>query len=108
MVMQFLSGYYEKVMQLATIISQPGTPEPVVDLAKKIAVAVSALVERTLRTFDQIRDVSTFVVDAEAQIDAAGKGVDPNVTNQLLQIVAQLGNQAQANGLGGGLGGGAQ
>ncbi len=64
-----LAGYYEKSLQLVTIASNPQTPPAVKEVATKIAVAANEVIERVIRTFDQVRDPHTFIVDMEATLD---------------------------------------
>lgn len=67
----FMGAWGEKILQLVGIASSPQTPEPVREAARKLAIAAAAIAERTVRTFDQIRDPSRYIVDVEAELDAS-------------------------------------
>lgn len=87
-----LAQYYEKVLQLVTIVANPQTPEAVANVAKKIAIAAGEAIERTVRTFDQIRDPSSFIVEFEAEVDQAASGAqDANALQGLMAMLGQMG-----------------
>lgn len=83
----FMGAWGEKILQLISIASQPQTPEPVREAAKKLAIAASAIAERTVRTFDQIRDPSRYIVDVESELDSA-VDIQPNALQSLLGLMA--------------------
>jgi len=66
---QMLSQYYDKALALMQIASQQGLAEPVRETARKIAERTGEMIERTLRTFDAVRDPQRFVLDLESEID---------------------------------------
>ena len=70
MLVNILVGYYSRVLELMTISSNPQTPQPVRDVAKKIAEAGGEIIERTIRTFDSVRDPQRFIIDVEAEMDS--------------------------------------
>lgn len=84
-----LSQYYQKVIELTTIVSNPQTPPEVRDVAKKISMAAGEAIERTIRTFDQMRDPEAFIVHFEKEIDDAAAGAD--MQNGLMALMAMLG-----------------
>jgi hypothetical protein len=85
--------YYEKVLQLLMVASNPQTPPPVQKIAKEIAEKVGEIVERTIRTYDAVRDPKTFILE----VDEAIASVQPN--DQGLQgLAALLGQGQQAPG----------
>ena len=73
MLVNLLGQYYEKTLQLVQLASNPQVAAPVRDAAQKIAAAAGEVIERTIRTFDQVRDPQTFVVNISEEIDAAGQ-----------------------------------
>jgi hypothetical protein len=81
----FMGAWGEKILQLVQIASTPDIPEPVREAARKLAIAASAIAERTVRTFDQIRDPSRYIVDVEQELDAAAE-IQPGP----MQAIAQL------------------
>lgn len=89
--MNALAQYYEKTLNLVAIAANPATPGPVKEVAQKIARAGSEVMDRLIRTFDQIRDPQTFIVTAEEQIDASVGAIPQNAAGGLAQLVAALG-----------------
>lgn len=69
MLVNLLSTYYQKALELTMIAANPQTPPPVVETAQKIAAAATELIERTLRTFDSVADPERFLVDMEETVD---------------------------------------
>lgn len=90
----FLGTYGEKILQLVAISSNPQTPRPVQEAAKKLAEAASAIAERTVRTFDQIRDPGQYIVDVNAEIDQA-VNMQQNGMAQLAQLMSAIQQNAQ-------------
>lgn len=68
MLTNMLAQYYQRTLELMAIASSPETPEAVRSVATKIASAASEIIDRTVRTFDQVRDPSTFVVEVDAEM----------------------------------------
>jgi hypothetical protein len=81
-----LSQYYEKITQLTMMAANPQLPQPIRDVAMKIAKAAGEIVERTIRTFDQIRDPEEFIINVEAELDQMGQ--DANMQQALQAIMA--------------------
>ena len=69
-----LAQYYQRSIELVTIAANPATPPAVADVAKQIAESAGEVIERTLRTFDQVRDPSLFLIEVEEAIDEAIRG----------------------------------
>jgi hypothetical protein len=65
-----LIQYYERIIQLGSITSNPQTPAEIREIAKKVAQAAGEWVERITRTFDQIRDPKAFIVEMEEDINS--------------------------------------
>lgn len=74
MLMQMLSTYYQRTLELVSVGSNPQVPEPVRIAAGKIAGAASELMERLVRTFDQVRDPGTLIVDVSEEIGGGAGG----------------------------------
>lgn len=92
-----LAQYYQKVIELTALVSNPETPPAVAAVAKKIAVAAGEAIERTIRTFDQVRDPAAFVVSFENEVDAAA--ADAQSQNALQGLVEMMGGGGM-NGMG--------
>ena len=69
MLTNLLATYYQRALELVMLASNPQVPEPVRDTAKKIAESASNIIERTIRTFDEIRDPGAFIIDIAEEID---------------------------------------
>ena len=101
LLVNILGQYYQRVLELVAIASNPQTPEPVRDAARKVASAAGEIVQRTLATFDQVRDPSDFIVDVNEELD---KAAQPNqqgmaMLQQLLGGLGGGGNGAQPGGV---------
>jgi hypothetical protein len=84
-----LAQYYQRTLELMTIASNPQTPPAVADVAKQIAESAGEIIERTLRTFDQVRDPSLFLIEMEEAIDAAVADRPRQAVLQLIQSMPQ-------------------
>lgn len=71
MLVNILSQYYQRTLELVAIASNPQTPEPVRDVARKIASSAGEIIDRTIRTFDQVRDPATFIIEVGDELDQA-------------------------------------
>lgn len=84
MLSNLLAQYYEKTLNLVTIAVNPQTPPAVQAVAKKVAESASEMIDRTIRTFDQIRDPALFVIDVNDEIDEAAASAPQNALQQLI------------------------
>lgn len=91
-----MGNYYEKVMQLVQIASTPGVMPQIVETAQKIAKAVGELIDRTLRTFDQMRDPQSFIVEIESTLDSLP--VDQSGLSGLMQMLSGGGQGQPTSG----------
>ena len=82
MLVNILAQYYQRTLELVAIAANPQTPPAVVEVAKKIADSAGEIIDRTIRTFDQIRDPSTFIIQVEEEIDQAVKIIDECITEE--------------------------
>jgi len=69
MLTNILSQYYQRTIELVMLSANPQTPPEVATIAKKIAASAGEIIDRTIRTFDQVRDPSTFVIDIENELN---------------------------------------
>ena len=53
-----------------SIAANPTTPPVIRDVAQKIANSAGEIIELTIRTFDQVRDPATFIIDVNDELDA--------------------------------------
>ena len=98
MLVNLLANYYQKTLELVGIASNPQTPAPVRDVAKKIAESAGEIIDRTIRTFDQIRDPATFIIDVERELDQNAGQLDQNGLS-MLQSMMQGQGQPVPTGL---------
>ena len=82
-----LSQYYSNVLQMMTIASAPETPDPVKEVARKIATAGGEAIERTIRAFDSVRDPQAFIIDVNAELDQTLAGTNGDILAQLGQLI---------------------
>jgi hypothetical protein len=97
MLTNILERYYSQAIQLTMMAANPQVPQQVRDVAVKIAEKAEVVIDRVIRTFDQVRDPSTFVLDISAELSSLEEQAPADA-------MAQLGMLGQAAG-GGGLGG---
>lgn len=89
---QILQGYYSGIMNMMTVAASPQAPPEIKDVAAKIVKAGGEAVERTIRTFDKVRDPRAFIIDLENNVDQAVGPVSPDLMAQLASILG-LGTQ---------------
>ena len=85
---QIIGAYYERTLQLTMLAQNPNIPQGVVSVIRQITNAWSELLDRILRTFDQVRDPRDFLVDLDGalrQVEAASTPDDIAATIQILQ-----------------------
>ena len=95
LLVQVLAGYYQRTLELVAIASNPQTPPEVKKVAMKIAEAAGEMIDRTIRTFDQVRDPALFVIDIEDEINSSMANQPQDAVSQLLQMFAGGLGQAQ-------------
>ncbi len=100
-----LVQYYERMLQLVSIAAQPTTPETVRSVAKQIAEKAAELIDRAVRTFDQVRDPATLIVEIGDELDGAVGPLSPAGVGGLAEL---LGGAVNAIGGGGGGAGGGE
>src|SRR5574343_1044981 len=70
MLIQTLAKYYQQTLKLVMVADNIQIPNEVRSVASKIAKASGELIERTIRTFDSIRDPDQFVIDIQNELDS--------------------------------------
>ena len=60
-----LTQYYQRILELAVVAVNPQTPPAIKKVVEKIASAAGEIIDRTIRTFDQVRDPGTFIINLE-------------------------------------------
>jgi len=98
MLTNILERYYSQSLQLTMLAANPQTPQPVRDVAIKIADKAEAMIDRVMRTFDQIRDPGTFVLEITDELEALEAQMPQLAMQQMAGLLAQ---QAAGGGAGG-------
>ena len=93
LLVNILNSYYDRVVQLAMLASNPEAPPEIKSVATKIAEGAYEVMQRTILTFDQVRDPAQFLVNVNDEMDKINPGGEP----QHLKVIQGL--------LGGGGGG---
>jgi hypothetical protein len=90
---QLLGGYYQQTAALAMQAAASGLPPEVRALLLDIANKGKEMMDRTIRTFDQVRDPNTFLLDTKA-VETALTAQQPDAGGAVLaQILQSLGGQ---------------
>jgi len=94
--MQVLGTYYEQLLGLVNIASNPQVPQEVRTTVHKIISAAGEAMDRTIRTFDQVRDPAMFIIQLDEiyKQEAQQQGIQGN------DIAAMLGQLAGQQGTG--------
>lgn len=69
LLVQILAQYYERTLELVALSVNPEVPPEVKETAKRIASVVGEIIERTIQTFDQVRDPQTFIINVEEEVN---------------------------------------
>jgi hypothetical protein len=96
MLTNILAQYYQRTLELITIASNPQTPPEVVTVARKIIESAGEVIDRTLRTFDQVRDPSIFMVEMEDELNKIE--IDQIQQQGLQQLMGMFGGLAGGGG----------
>lgn len=90
---QLLGGYYQQTAALAMQAAASGLPPEVRALLLDIANKGKEMMDRTIRTFDQVRDPKTFLLDTKA-VEMALTAQPPDQGGDVLsQVLTALGGQ---------------
>lgn len=96
MLLNVLGQYYRQIIELMTMLANPAVPPQLQAVGMKILDASSEAVDRTIRTFDQVRDPESFIIRASDVMQESGAG---NVIEAGVgQLVSMLAQQAQQGG----------
>lgn len=99
MLTNILGQYYQRTIELIMLAVNPETPPEVAKIAKKIADSAGEIIDRTIRTFDQVRDPGTFVIDVEEELNAIeASSADQQALGQLMGMLGQEVPQLEMQG----------
>jgi|SRR5579884_231330 hypothetical protein len=93
-----MQGYYQQTVALALQAASPQLPDDLRNLLVDIAKKGTELMDRTLRTFDQVRDPKSFLVDTSIIDQAALSGT---LAQQQAQAATMVVNGGIPQGFGG-------
>ncbi len=93
MLVQILSGYYQRTLELVAIAADPQAPPEVKEVALRIANAAGEVIDRTIRTFDQVRDPALFLVEVDDAMESAMANAPQQGLGQLLQMMGGMQGQ---------------
>lgn len=96
MMMQMLGQYYQRMIQMSALAASPQAPPGVKAMIEKIAKANTEAMDRFLRTFDQVRDPSLFLIDEDEFAGLFANTVGPNGLPEGANPNAQPGAMAGA------------
>lgn len=102
---QQVVGLGEKIIQLTQLIENPQIGTMTKNTAEQLIRIANELLDRTLRTFDQVRDPSVMLINLQAAMDAADQAQPQDQMNQLASMMQQLGAQAGSGQAEEGMGG---
>ena len=103
LLVNIMTSYYKSTLELSIITANPQTPPNVKEVAEKIIKASSEVMERTLRTFDSVRDPESLLIEmesAEAQAVAGADQAGLAGLGQLMGLIGQAGAEMGGNGVG--------
>jgi hypothetical protein len=82
---QIAAAYQDRIIQLANAAAAPTTPPAIREILSKAVHASNEMFERTLRTYDSVRDPKTFMLDVADQM-----GKLDEAAAQAQQMMAEL------------------
>jgi hypothetical protein len=88
LLVNMLGQYYQQTLQLVSVAADPNTPEMVREVAAKIATSAGELMDRTIRTFDQLRDPASFILELQEDFDKLA--TEAPVMNPIQQLLGGL------------------
>jgi hypothetical protein len=95
-----MTTYYERVIQMSMAAANPQVPPAVKAVITKVAAAAGELADRTIRTFDQVRDPETLIVNLAEVMGSVDQG-PPQGLAGLGELLGRLGLPGAAGGRGG-------
>lgn len=85
-----LGQYYVRTIELMQLAANPQTPPPLRQLAQQVGEKVGELIERTIRTFDQVRDPERFIIDLNGTLQAIDQQTPQD---RIAQLLTALGSE---------------
>jgi hypothetical protein len=82
--------YYQRVLELITIASNPQTPPPVQQVAIQIATKAGEIFDRVMRTFDNVRDPNSLLIQLNEGLDRGMDQMPPEGLQGLAQMLTPM------------------
>ena len=79
----------ERQVQLAQLVDSPEVGPVTKNVARQLSAVASELLDRVMRTFDQVRDPTTLLVDMEAAIAEVESQQPPQELEAIAQMIGQ-------------------
>jgi len=95
LLMNVMGQYYQRAMELVALTASQQATEPMKKTAQQIFQKVGEIMDRTIRTFDSIRDPSTFILDMTEALESMGQPQGLEGLAGMLQQVMGAGGQGQ-------------
>jgi hypothetical protein len=92
---QLIGSYYERTLQLVMLANNPQIPQGVVGVINQITHAWGELIDRTLRTFDQVRDPGDFIIDLDNALQRIEANSTPDDLQAFLNVLNATGGQGE-------------
>jgi hypothetical protein len=93
---QVLGPYYQRVIELAMLASNPQLPPEVREVIGKVARATADGIDQIVRTFDQVRDPQLLAVSIISDLEAMQQNLAQQ--QQIMQLMQMLGGQPPGGG----------
>lgn len=94
MLTNILGQYYQRTIELIMLAANPETPPEVASIARKVATSAGEMIDRTIRTFDQVRDPGTFIIEVTDELNSIETTAqDQQALGQLMQFLGAGGQQ---------------
>lgn len=88
LLVQILGQYYQRTVELTALAAAPETPQAVREVVLQVAQKGTEIMDRTIRTFEQVRDPATFLLDVEDELTGATEQMasQAGILEQLLGV----------------------
>lgn len=81
----------EKIMQLTQVIESPEVGDVTKNVAQQLVNIANEILDRTMRTFDTVRDPRDLLIDLDAAIQEAEANQPPPELEAIQQLLQQMG-----------------
>ena len=89
----------ERQIQLAQLVDSPEVGQVTKNVARQLADVATELLDRVMRSFDQVRDPSRLLIDMQLAIDEAEAAQPPAQLDQIAQLIGGQLDQVEQEAL---------